>query len=71
MRNRALNIAFMVLGALALFLSTRSLLHHEYEYFDKLRQSWISTFFLLVCGVWCFLFGLIGLIRAKPGNEPD
>jgi hypothetical protein len=47
------------------------LLHGEDAYFDSLRQVRISNFFPLLAGIWSFLYGLNGLIRANLGKQSD
>jgi TRAP-type C4-dicarboxylate transport system permease small subunit len=68
MKNRTSNIMFVLIGALLLFISARSLLHHRNEYFDSLRQMWISYVALLLLGAWIFLYGLVGLVRNARGT---
>ena len=67
MKSHASNVAFMILGAVFLFISARSLFHHQYEYFDSFRQVWISYVFWIPLGIWFFLYGLIGLVRVMRG----
>jgi TRAP-type C4-dicarboxylate transport system permease small subunit len=68
MKNRTSNIMFVLVGILLLFVSTRSLLHHHYDYFDSVGQMWIPYFALLLLGVWIFLCGLVGLVRNARGT---
>jgi LPXTG-motif cell wall-anchored protein len=63
------NITFLVVGTLIASASLRLVLHHQYTF---LHQDWrtepkeqISTFVLLLGGIWLFLVGLYGLIGKK------
>jgi len=70
--NRWVNIVILLSGALVVFASLRLVLHHQYT---VLHRDWrmepkqqISTFVLLLSGIWIFLVGLYGLV-GKKGRE--
>jgi uncharacterized membrane protein len=70
MDSRILRIVSLLAGMVAVVASLRLLLRHQYTYAYRnfpLNDPpiWRSTFFLLLAGVWFFVFGLIGLIYEK------
>ena len=68
METRAWNVVYLVVGILCLLVSVPALLHHHYEYFDPFDESWVPYISFLLLGGCIFLYGLIGLVRAKRGN---
>lgn len=70
MRTDVLNIVYVAFGLLFSFISIRALMHHEYEYFTRLRQMRIPYWFLLLFGVCILLLGVIGLVRASKKVKP-
>lgn len=74
MDRRIINIACVVIGMVAVFVSLRFLLHHQYTILhrkiltdDPVRV--VFTFVPLFGGIWAFLFGLVGLIDEKRGKR--
>jgi hypothetical protein len=53
----------------AVVASLRLLLRHQYTYvnrnFPMDDPTGVSTFVLLLAGIWLFVFGLVGLIDEK------
>jgi hypothetical protein len=68
MKSRIPSIACVLVGVVFLFVSVRSLLHHQYDYYNSVKQIWISYFAMLALGVWFVVYGLIGLVRRKLEN---
>jgi hypothetical protein len=71
--NRFANIGLLLCGLLTIALCTRDLLQHQYAFIDRLwpgdPKEWAPTSALLFGGVWLFLMGLLGLVRAKTKQE--
>jgi len=68
MNSRIPNIACVLVGIVFLFVSVRSLLQHQYDYYNSVKHIWISYFAMLALGVWFVVYGLIGLVRSKREN---
>ena len=70
------NIACLLVGILIVFASLSLVLHHQYTY---LHQNWltadpkvrISSFVVLLAGIWLFLIVLVGLIGKRQRKKPD
>jgi hypothetical protein len=65
------NGASMVVGGIAVFMSLRALLHHQFVYFYGRGQRWVPTLVPAVVGAWLFIFGLIGFIQYKRSKRSD
>jgi len=63
--SRIPNIACVLVGIVFLFVSVRSLLHHNYEYYCFDKQIRIPSVSVLFLGAWFVLYGLIGLVNSK------
>jgi hypothetical protein len=63
MNNRIANATCVILGIVFMFISVRSLLHHQYEYYNRVKQMWIPSFLMLLVGAWFVIYGLIALVR--------
>jgi|HubBroStandDraft_6_1064221.scaffolds.fasta_scaffold5457674_1 hypothetical protein len=68
MEARAWNVVYVVVGLLGLLVSVPALLHHHYEYFDSFDEGWVPYIAFVLFGGCLFLYGLIGLVRAKRRN---
>lgn len=69
--TRGWNIAFMVVGLVFLLVAVPALLHHHFEFYDYFDRGWVSHISYLLLGAYFFLFGLIGLVRVKRGQQSD
>jgi len=59
------NGASMVVGGALMFLSIRSLLHHQSIFFSSKGQKMVPTFIPALLGAWLLVFGLLGFIQKR------
>lgn len=62
-------ILYMISGVALFIPATFMLLRHQYVYFSHFLTieyyPWNPTIVLLLLGVWLFILGLVGFIRAR------